>query len=379
MRRSLNTARLAAAVMVLGMASLPASTTAACQDQSVGTAPVEERMVKETLSALRALADRACPADSEIEVLGPAVLSWDADAKTFPTGRMESPNDRLPAKEYGKRRVHWEFCDRASRVSLRSGSEGSTPEMRWQSIGGVWHCFTSAPGQPADLEIRRGLSSDFAEVKLLSVFNGCVAFPSVLSTRSLAEHLATLKCTMTQASTDSTTDRTADSTIVRWESPRASGRVEIEVELGALDRRLRRVSYTQYRSSDSPGGSPVSKVVMAVDAWDETPEFSGLPRRAYIWSGSFASNEIAGVTVKPRLNYIEVERISLDAAVSCDEMQRVPEVPRHTTVRDDALRIRYTIGGTSLWIDGRTAKLEKPIERVITTELPALLEGRRLP
>lgn len=371
MRRSPSMARIAAAVVVLGMASLPASSTPACQEQSVGQTTVDERMAKEVLSALRALADRACPANSEIEVLGPAVLSWDADPMAFPSGRMESPNDRLPAKEYGKRRVHWEFCDRASRVSLRSGGEGATPEMRWQSIGGVWHCFTSTPGQPADLEIRRGLSSDFAEVKLLSVFNGGVAFPSVLSTRSLAEHLATLKCTMTQASNDGL--------IVRWESPRASGRVEIEVELGAQDRRLRRVSYTQYRSSESPGGSPVSKVVMAVDAWDETPEFSGLPRRAYIWSGSFVSNEIAGVTVKPRLNYTEVERISLDAAVPCDEMQLVPDVPLHTTVRDDALRLRYTIGGTSLWIDGRTAKLEKPIERIITTELPALLEGRRLP
>lgn len=245
------------------------------------------------------------------------------------------------------------------------------PDMRWQSIGGVWHCFTSTRGQAVDLEIRRGLSSDFAEVKLLSVFNGGVAFPSVLSTRSLAEHLATLQCTTTEAATDSM--------IARWESPRASGRVEIEVELGALDRRLRRLSYTQYRSSDSPSGSLVSKVVMAIDAWDETAEFSGLPRRAYIWSGSFVSNEIAGVTVKPRLNYTEVERISLDAAVSCDEIQLVADLPLHTTVRDDVLRLRYTIGDTLLWIDGRTAKLEKPIERIITTELPALLEGRRLP
>lgn len=371
MRRSLSMARIAAAVAILSMASLPGSLTAACQAQSVGKATVDEQVVKEVLSALRALADRACPASSEIEVLGPAVLSWDADPMAFPSGRMESPNDRLPAKEYGRRRMHWEFCDRASRVTLRSGGEGSMPDMRWHSIGGVWHCFTSSPGQPVDLEIRRGLSSDFAEVKLLSVFNGGVAFPSVLSTRSLAEHLATLQCTTTVAS--------AESVIAQWESPRASGRVEIEVELGGLDRRLRRLSYTQYRTSDSPSGSPVSKVVMAIDAWDETAEFSGLPRRAYIWSGSFVSNEIAGVTVRPRLNYTEVERISLDAAVSCDAIQLVADVPLHTTVRDDVLRLRYTIGDTSLWIDGRTAKLEKPIERIITTELPALLEGRRLP
>jgi len=49
------------------------------------------------------------------------------------------------------------------------------------------------------------------------------------------------------------------------------------------------------------------------------------------------------------------------------------------TVRDEVLRLRYTIGGTSLWVNGRTARLEQPIEGIITTELPEILEGRRTP
>jgi hypothetical protein len=166
---------------------------------------------------------------------------------------------------------------------------------------------------------------------------------------------------------------------VRWESNRPYGRVEIEVEMRLADRQLRRLSFTQYRSADPESDVPASKVVIHIDAWDETPACAGLPRRAYIWSGSFATNEIDGVTVTPRLNYTEVERIAVDASAPCEDLRRVPVAEARVTVRDEVLRLRYTIGGTSLWINGQTARLEQPIERIITTELPEILEGRRTP
>ncbi|MEY3027118.1 MAG: hypothetical protein RLZZ238_2015 [Planctomycetota bacterium] len=94
------------------------------------------------------------------------------------------------------------------------------------------------------------------------------------------------------------------------------------------DRRLRRLSYTQYRSSDSESDVPASKVVIHIDAWDETAAFAGLPRRAYIWSGSFATNEIDGATVTPRLNYTEVERIAVGADAPCEDLRQVLTCPR---------------------------------------------------
>lgn len=365
------TTAAAAASIALSVVLLLASEAPACRESLTQPTNVDERLVYETLSDLRALAARSCPSSCGIQVFGPAVLKWDADPSQFPSDRLASPRDRLPAKEYGKRVVRWDLCDRACKISLLPSGAESTPTMTWQSAGGLWYCFENASGQPSDLEIRQGLSSDFSDVKLLSVFNGCVAFPSVISTRSLADHLSMIKCTMTQTSSDTST--------VRWESARSSGRVEIEVEMRLVDRRLQRVSYTQYRSSGSAGASPVSKVVIYIDSWDETPALAGMPRRAYIWSGSFVTNEVAGVTVTPRLNYTEVERISVDAGVPCEELRDVPVAEAHATVRDEALRLRYSIGGTSLWIDGQTVTLEKPIERIITTELPAILEGRRLP
>ena len=355
--------------------SARASEASVSQDSGTKPADVDERLVEETLSELRALAGRSCPLSSEIEVLGPAVQRWDADPTAFPSDRLAprlaSPDDRLPSKEYERRVVRWDFCEGASNVSLLPNGAGPMPTKTWRQAGGRWYCFERAPGQPGDLDIQPGLSSDFEEVKLLSVFNGCVAFPSVISTRSLADHLSTIKCTMTQTSTDAST--------VRWESARPYGRVEIEVELRLADRRLRRLSFTQYRSADSDSDVPASKVVIHIDAWDETPAYAGLPRRAYIWSGSFATNEIDGVTVTPRLNYTELERIAVDAHAPCEDLRRVPVAEARVTVRDEVLRLRYTIGGTSLWVNGRTARLEKPIEGIITTELPEILEGRRTP
>ncbi len=334
----------------------------ACLCESA-TSDVADRVIHH----VNELAERCGAMKSEFLVSGPAVVPWNPTNTEWPA---------VPDAETIVERCHkyiWNHIDgrtRLDRMSKADAEQDNLPEISWMWNGSKW--YMEAPEtETTPRQLRVDAFSRVDVIPFLDVWNGCVDYRCGVMANGLA-------ATLTSSNVISES-LTAERVSVRFRVPALRSRADIVVTCDVNtegDYALRRITVETF---DPATDELISRNEFTIDEWGD---FGGLliPIRAHLWGGRPGLAPRIERGLKPVANYTEFVRVSAEQLDRESGRSQVfePKSPTHGTwVRDSTLRISYTIGGASIIVDGRRIQLSKPIEAMITDNLPEILQTSR--
>ncbi len=318
----------------------------------------DDDLAAEVVAAISDLAESADQLESRIAVVGPVVIEMPNVREEFPHGPLDNPEQYVRHVTQERRTIVWRHCEGPTLIELLGGEGVIQSSSRWD--GQKWYEVTSEAG-PTQFAIAAKIERPPFGMKLLSVFNGGVDFRSMLHTRSLDTFLRSAELLRAE-----TSDDVVEAT---WKTENPLFYYETTLQLDRETMRLRRLSHVTYGKEGER--RPLDRIELTIAQWHRYDE-CWLPSEAYIWETMYDMPSRRGLA--PIANYTVYKRLSASDEVDCEQLRQPPTAEHGTVVHDRTLSISYIIGHDAIQIDGNRRKLRAPVTKLITTELPDLID-----